>query len=537
MLSKLALGLLIATGLLLLFFVGLGSYPLTDPDEPAYGQMSREMVQSGDWLSPHYAGELWFDKPPLFYWLCASSISLLGPTEAACRLPSALMAVLVVFLVFWLAAHDFGRKAGLLAGLVMATCIQQIVLSRACVTDMTLVACITGALYAYRRWIDSKAGATYGWALLFGACAGLSMLAKSPVFAFLLCFAVLMHLWVTRRGKLLVSGPALVGLLLMFLVGVPWFILMYRLHGDLFVQGFLVANNLTRFVEAEHQSVTGGWYSHFLNFPILLVFFFPWSVFLPQALLRYRKANDGAMLATVWILVVFVVFSVSKTVLVTYIFPLYPAAAVLVGVLWSNADELTGRSRLGIRIAQWVMVVIALAIAVAGSAAIASKYPEAGWPAYVMVGLMAAGAVGSVVVSYVRGLGLRAAPWVLGLGMALFAAWLTAGVMPRVGPRVSTGNIVRAIPAPDSARIVTFDLAPERYRSVIFYLGHEAENTFEVGYAMEALKSESPVYLISRDYAALEFSRSGARKLAAKGGNVLFANEAAAQLKGKRKWP
>src|SRR5947199_8689258 len=101
-----------ALGVFFLFFFRLGGTPLLDPDEPVYGQIAREMVQTGNWLTPHLAGRPWFDKPPLFYWGEAASMTLLGPTELAARLPSALAAVLLALLVLLLGRRLYGAAAG-----------------------------------------------------------------------------------------------------------------------------------------------------------------------------------------------------------------------------------------------------------------------------------------------------------------------------------------------------------------------------------------------------------------------------------------
>ena len=80
-----------AVGGYFLYFFRLGGTPLLDPDEPVYGQIAREMVKTGQWLTPHLGGRPWFDKPPLFYWTSAAAMAVLGPTELAARLPSALV--------------------------------------------------------------------------------------------------------------------------------------------------------------------------------------------------------------------------------------------------------------------------------------------------------------------------------------------------------------------------------------------------------------------------------------------------------------
>src|SRR5947199_3648130 len=96
-----------ALGVFFLFFFRLGGTPRLDPDEPVYGQIAREMVKTGHWLTPHLAGRPWFDKPPLFYWASAAAMAVLGPTELAARLPSALAAVLLAGLVFVLGRRLF----------------------------------------------------------------------------------------------------------------------------------------------------------------------------------------------------------------------------------------------------------------------------------------------------------------------------------------------------------------------------------------------------------------------------------------------
>src|SRR5689334_16314285 len=101
-----------ALSVFFLYFFRLGGTPLLDPDEPVYGQIAREMVRSGNWLTPHLAGRPWFDKPPLFYWASAAAMRALGPTELAARLPSAVAAVLLTALVFGLGRRFFGRAAG-----------------------------------------------------------------------------------------------------------------------------------------------------------------------------------------------------------------------------------------------------------------------------------------------------------------------------------------------------------------------------------------------------------------------------------------
>lgn len=330
---------LLLLGTALLAFWGLGGLPLVDVDEPVYGQVGKEMAHAGlsDWLTPHYGGQFWFDKPPLFYWLTALSMRLFGVSEFAARLPSALLSVALVAVTYALARRAYPQtpRAGLWAGFALATCVQFFLLARAAVTDMTLAVTLTEALLALYVWTQTDRGR---WIALAGALTGLAALTKGPVALVLIGIQTIAYLCLTRQAKRLLSPALWGGFALCLLVGLPWFLLMIHLHGKLFIDGFLEANNVTRYLQAEHKETSPFWF--FL--PVLLGGFFPWSLALPGALaLAWRQGREAwqeqvtdnpALFLGLWGALVFVFFSASQSKLITYIFPLYPAAAVLVGV-------------------------------------------------------------------------------------------------------------------------------------------------------------------------------------------------------------
>ena len=325
------LALLAGTALLALW--SLGSLPLIDVDEPVYGQVGKEMAHAGlsGWLSPRYGGQLWFDKPPLFYWLTALSMRLLGDTELAARLPSALLSVVLVAATYALARRAFPAlpRAALWAGFVLATSVQFFVLARAAVTDMTLAVCLTGALYGLYAWTQTNGGR---WMALAGLMTGLGMLAKGPVALVLVGVQAVAYLLLTRQPRRLLSPALWLGFALCLAVGLPWFLLMVHLHGQLFIQGFLEANNVTRYLKAEHQATSPAWY--FLE--TLPLFFFPWSLPLPwvlafawrqgKAAYFQRAADNPTLFFGFWAVLVFLFFSASQSKLVTYIFPPVPRA-------------------------------------------------------------------------------------------------------------------------------------------------------------------------------------------------------------------
>lgn len=510
-----------------------------DPDEPVYGQVAKQMATGSGWLTPHFGGKMWFDKPPLFYWFSGASASVFGSTELSYRLPSAILAVALVFLVFALVRYDFGKKAGIFSAVIMATCMQQIVLARAAVTDMTFVFFLTAAIYGYRRWYDAVGRSRFGWAVVCGAMTGLAMLAKGPVAPLLIGGAVFIHLVWSNKAKRLISLDALTAVATMLFMGLPWYLAMYVLHKDAFVQGFLVANNINRFLKPEHAEVTGSWKSYFINIPILLAFFLPWSVFLPQAIARGWRSNDGAKLAIVWFAEVFVFFSISKTILPTYIFPIYPAAALFVGCLWNSAIDKDSRTRRGLVKALWVQLGLSALIMAALLRYAHKKFPETEPAAIVLGGILVV--TGLIALWLIRS-SKKSAPersfWAIALGMVAFAIWIVVGALPFVGPRNSTRDLAAQLEAIPSARIAEFGLTDDTYilrpQSMVYYFGNKIEHVSNDTEVRGALSSEKPVFIIGKQTDMEKFVVNGSVACETVGKIMVVANPAAAALKGKQ---
>jgi len=522
--------LLAALGIFALYFAGLGSYPLLDRDEPVYGQFVKEMAH-GDWLTPHYLGHILFDKPPFTYWLMSSSVRVFGQNEFALRLPSALMAVLLILIVYLLASFDYGRRVGLLSALVMATCVQQIALARASVTDITFAVCLMAAVYFYRRWLDAEN--QLFWPVFCGAATGLAMLTKGPIGPLLVFGTVFLHLLITRRLRRLVSLGALLGIIAGLAVGLPWYIAMYIMHSNQFVQEFIIMHHLSRFTKPLHASQTGSWTSYFRNFMILLVFFYPWSLFLPQAVVRaarVSKSNEGAKLALVWIGVVFIFFSLSKTQLVTYIFPVYPAASVLIGALWHLAATGDKKAQKGVVAVLWIVFFIAVLIAVGLFFISARKFPEAQPRAWIGLALVFAFGLAAILVS-IRNQ-WSAAPWIMGAGMALFVIGVIFVVMPAAHKSISSRWVVETIPAEYRSSVVVFR-APDKvtglpkFSGLVYYLGYEPRDIRTLDEAQKLLVSHKPVFIVCRGSKNIDMLKSVGAEEWGRGYLTIMTNQAA----------
>ncbi|MFH1791048.1 MAG: glycosyltransferase family 39 protein [Candidatus Omnitrophota bacterium] len=355
-----------------LFLFGLGEMALTDPDEPFYAETAKEMMVRGEWLTPRIFGEPQFEKPAFYYWLIILSYKIFGVNEFGSRFPSAVFGILGILGVYLLASRLFSRRTGLYASLVMATTLEYIVLARACVTDMVLcVFILYGFVFYLDGYMKNDRKAPY---LLAAACFGGAVLTKGPVGLVLPAAIIFIYLIAVKDPKAVLRFPVLAGAAVFLAVTAPWYYLMGKVHGGAFIGHFFGFQNITRFLEPEHK--IGDVFYYYI--PIILGGFLPWSVFLPYGtgliINRDRDFRKQYALLLIWLAVFFVFFSVSRTKLPTYIFPVFPALAVFMGRFW----ELSLRTR-GFNRAETVSAVSYIAVMLVSMALaciiVGRKYP------------------------------------------------------------------------------------------------------------------------------------------------------------------
>lgn len=314
----------------------IGSTPLFDPDEPVYGETAKEMLLYNNWLSPRIYGQFWYDKPPMFYWLSAISYTLFGISEFTSRLPSALLGMATVLLVYMQGRKFLSDRAAFFSALITTTSLGIFYIAKAAVTDMALIFSLSAALlFLYNK--------RYYWAYAF---CGIALLVKGPIgyaFPFLI---FLFYLIGTRKWYLLKEMKLCSGIALAFLVGLPWYIAMYHFHGDDFLQTFIGFHNVTRFTEPEHP----GQNSYIRYIPILLLAMFPWTGTLLASLARsFTRKKESLLYLHIWAWFIFLFFSFSKTQLITYIAPMFIPIALILGHELDALAEMKGAtiSRIG----------------------------------------------------------------------------------------------------------------------------------------------------------------------------------------------
>ncbi|MBD0316307.1 MAG: glycosyltransferase family 39 protein [Nitrospiraceae bacterium] len=345
----------------LLFFLGLGSMGLTDRDEGRNAEAGREMYASGDLLTPTFNEELRVAKPVFLYWLMTASYHLFGVNEFAARFPSALFGVGLILMQYLFLSRLRGHAVALFASLMLLLNVEMLALGRMALTDSVLIFFTTSSLYGF--WLGLHgAGRTRHWMWWFYAGMALATLTKGPVGVAVPLVTVMLYLTASRRWTAYwQQGFPIAGLLLLLALALPWYAAMLVVHGDAYTTQAKV-HTVGRFLSPMEGHGGTVWF----YLPVVLLGFFPWSGLLPAALYRaFRswretrhiakrvEANGSADLpritdpasrpddhlewfAALWVVGVFLFFTLSSTRLPHYIGPLFPAAAMLTALYWSD---------------------------------------------------------------------------------------------------------------------------------------------------------------------------------------------------------
>jgi 4-amino-4-deoxy-L-arabinose transferase-like glycosyltransferase len=338
----------------------LGGPSLWDIDEGNNAECAQEMYESGNFIVPTFNYKLRLDKPVLLYWLQATAYHLFGINEFAARLPSALAALLTLFVTYELGRRLFDSSAALLAALVLASSVAFCGAAHFANPDALLNLCIVLTLWCFWNHYTRRVG---WWLLGAGAACGLGMLAKGPV-AVVLPMATTMLFFLGRRELRQLWEPRLLGAALMFLlVAAPWYVWVGVETKGEWLSGFFWKHNVARAVGAM-ENHSGPFFYYGL---VLIAGLTPWSAFLGptawhalRAVRQRQNADSGKQFLLCWIAVWFVFFTIVRTKLPNYILPVYPAFALL------TASFLDDWRRGRIELPAWVMPTSLACLALAG---------------------------------------------------------------------------------------------------------------------------------------------------------------------------
>jgi 4-amino-4-deoxy-L-arabinose transferase-like glycosyltransferase len=326
---------------------------LLEPDEARSALIARLMAERGDWLVPHLPavfhhdyphdpveGDLlaYWDKPPLYFWLAAAAMKVLGPTALAARLPSVLAQIATVLLIYAIGRSLWSGRSALLAALITALAPLAVAMGNMARMDALLVALMTAMLLAILRLLVGR-GRPWVWVLVLYVAAGLGLLTKGPEAVVFPAAAVGITVLVTGRWRDLWRLRPLEGTIIALAVAAPWFLYMhYRYpaaadgqHAG-FAYEFFIRQHLGRATSGElGQKLPPG-----TLVGIVLAGLLPWTIFLPGACVRFgreiwrdRGNSSATVLLLVWPLLIVGVFSLLKTAMLHYVAPAIPPLAII----------------------------------------------------------------------------------------------------------------------------------------------------------------------------------------------------------------
>ncbi|OGT62007.1 MAG: hypothetical protein A3E85_05325 [Gammaproteobacteria bacterium RIFCSPHIGHO2_12_FULL_45_12] len=317
-----------------LFFVFLGNRPLFVPDEGRYAEIAREMFNSGDYVTPTLNGIRYFEKPPLFYWLETIAIHFGGLNLWSLRSINALLGLLGCLATYAISRHLFNRLTGLLSALILSTSLLYFTMTHMISLDMPVTLFITLSLYLFLTGTNLADGFSRRiccWSA--ASAAALAVLCKGLIG--LLFPLMIIGAWISITGqwRLLKRLYLPSSLLLFGLIALPWHWLV-NLRNPGFFHFYFIEQHFLRYATTDIGHYQPVWFF----IPCLILGFFPWIFFLPQTLaaaisrsIRHLKQQTATLFFLVWAIMIFAFFSFSKSKLIPYILPLFPALAILTG--------------------------------------------------------------------------------------------------------------------------------------------------------------------------------------------------------------
>ncbi len=348
-----------------------------DDVDAVQAQIARTMLRSGDWVTARLDGVKYLEKAPLKYWSIAVSYMIFGERDWAARIPLALSAVLLCWLTMRFAAWAFGGRAGLWAGLALATCVGLFLFTRVLIPDVMVTLTLTAAMWSLLRLLDEAEPHPRAWAMLLWGAIGVGLLLKGLIAVLFPVGAGFVYAALTRQfnRRTWRRLHPWTGLLLMLAIAAPWHVLAtlrnppyfdFTMHSERgsyrgFFWFYFINEHVLRFLNLryprDYNTVPRVWFWLFH-----LLWLFPWSVFLPGvARLGYRggdRASRVRLMALCWAGMVLGFFTFSTTQ-EYYSMPAYPAFALLLGSAMEREDRWT---RFGTRAAAAVAAVAAVLI-------------------------------------------------------------------------------------------------------------------------------------------------------------------------------
>jgi len=309
--------------------------------ESIYALIPKEMLAAGSWFTPILNGVPYLDKPPLLYWINLLGYKILGVSDWAARVPTLLLSLGQVWITYLIGVRLLNRRAAWLGGFILLSCVGFCALSLQLLADHLITLCLAASLYFMLRWQEAPG---FRWSVLFFLTLVVGFLGKSFIgVGFPLAIGGIYALYMHQpRLFTLFFSPK--GLVLVMLLIVPWFVGVENAHPG-FLKHQFVNEQILRFLGQRQPldispfSLAGFWV-------FLAIWLMPWTVLLPEALVRFWRETGGseekkrARLLIIWVAVILGFFTLSASRIEYYSLPALPALALVVG--WRLDRYLSG---------------------------------------------------------------------------------------------------------------------------------------------------------------------------------------------------
>jgi 4-amino-4-deoxy-L-arabinose transferase-like glycosyltransferase len=462
------------------FFGGLGRGAIADNDEAFYAESAREMVESGDWITPHFNYEPRFQKPALYYWATAGLFALTGPHELSARFFAAVSGLGLVLVTTACGRRWYDESVGLLAGAIAATSFGYFALARMSLPDLPLAFCVTFTIWAVFVAMLERERNPRKWLLLAAAVAAMGFLVKGPLALILPALVVIPILLMERRSYNVQFADFVLAGLLFLVIALPWYVVMWWQHGTEYLVGFFVGDNFERFATDRFNEPRPWWF----YLPILAGGMLPWTPLMltwVSPILQFfsRRRDTGTMdlRLILWALFPLVFFTLSVGKQPRYILPVLPPLAILLATAviertseWRSLDGARRRPRPNSAVVAGCVlgggVLIALATVVYRARSLFVNLAETN--ALIVAVLVGVCGLAVVIISLTGA--WRSAPGLLAFATAVSFAALPYGVLADADQSTVTqmAERVRQAHAADGSAIGTYKVF---VRNLVFYSG------------------------------------------------------------------
>jgi 4-amino-4-deoxy-L-arabinose transferase-like glycosyltransferase len=501
----------------LTFFVGLGRGALTDADEAFYGESAREMVASGDWITPYYNYEPRFQKPILYYWLTAATYLVTGPSEIGARLWSALSGLGLVLVTAACARRWYDERVGLLAGAIVATNFGYFAMARSALPDLPLALCITMAIWTAFVATLERERQPRRWVLLSALAIACGVLMKGPVGLALPAIVVMPVLLIERRAPTIRRSDLGLAVLLGIVVAAPWYLAMFWRHGPSYLDSFFVGDNFERFATSRFNDPRPWWF----YVPVIAGGLLPWTPLatvwlrpVRRFLARRKDIGTLELRLLLWAFLPLAFYTASIGKQPRYILPMLPPIAILLaGSILERTSEWRGfagarsRPRPDIAVVSGGVISGVLLLTLAALLYRARTLLVHIADGYTVMSVAIIGVAGLAVVIVSLSRAWRTVPAVLALAAAVGLPALHYGALSASGEE-TVRQMAHAVleERHDNELVASYQVF---VRNLVFYTGVRQGDLINEAQLRTFLSSPARVLAIMRAETADELQRSG----------------------------